>query len=428
MSGNLVQGGEEVTVAARRIGPRRLLLRAASMGVGSLLTAQAVVVAGLAGLDWWKHRNRKVRDAPRPGTFEVQVEESDVTVYTDGKAVYQDMLQAIEGAQKTVILQTFIWKNDETGQRFVDALNRAAERGVEVFVVYDGFANTMVPGSFYAFSDKVTAFRMPIMRRPFWRGPLRYSGYTHSKILVVDDTVGFVGGYNIGSMYADQWRDTHIREEGSAVWGLRNAVAAAWNEDNEPQDNIPWVAPGNWDPEIRVAANIPIQIVYPIREMYLNAIERAQDHIWINTPYFIPDQQVLGALKNAARRGVDVRIMVPKDSNHILADWVSRGFYGELLEAGVTILLYSAAMIHAKTATIDGVWSTVGTANLDRLSLSFNYETNVEILNSGFAEQMEKIFRADMEHCETLSSPRWRERHPMARVAETLLVPLRPLL
>ena len=159
--------------------------------------------------------------------------------------------------------------------------------------------------------------------------------------------------------------------------------------------------------------------------MYLNAIERAQSHIWINTPYFIPDQQVIGALLNAARRGVDVRVMVPKDSNHILADWVSRGFYGELLEAGVTILLYSASMIHAKTATVDGVWSTVGTANLDRLSLSFNYETNVEIIDHGFASQMEKIFRSDMEHCETLTSPEWRERHPMARIAETVLVPLR---
>ena len=425
MSGNLIVSGGEIIAVVKRIKPSRILFRTAATGLGTLFAAQGVVIAGLAGVDWWKHRNRKARDAPRPGTFTAEVEGNPVTVYTDGNSVYKDMLSAIDDAQDSVLLQTFIWKNDEVGQQFLDALNRAADRGVAVYVVYDGFANTVIPNSFYRFSEKITVFRMPIMRRSFWRGPLRYSGYMHSKILVVDDRVGFVGGYNIGSMYSNQWRDTHIREEGSAVWGLRNAIASAWNEVREAHENIPWVAPQKWDPEIRVAANIPIQIVYPIRGMYLNAIERAQSHIWINTPYFIPDQQVIGALLNAARRGVDVRVMVPKDSNHILADWVSRGFYGELLEAGVTILLYSASMIHAKTATVDGVWSTVGTANLDRLSLSFNYETNVEIIDHGFASQMEKIFRSDMEHCETLTSPEWRERHPMARIAETVLVPLR---
>nr|WP_314316036.1 phospholipase D-like domain-containing protein [Kocuria rhizophila] len=407
---------------------RRIVVKAAGIGAGSLLGAQAVVVASLAGIDWWKQRGRKQRDAPRPGTYTAQVQDSELTIYTSGEDVYKDMLEAIDGAERSVHMETFIWKNDEIGQRFLDGMNRAAERGVDVFVIYDGFANLVVPQTFYRFDSKVHVFRMPFLRRPFWKGPLRFSGLNHSKILVVDDEIGFVGGFNIGSMYSRQWRDTHIREVGPAVWGLRNAVATVWNEDREPGTAIEWVPPKSWDPEVRVNANLPIQIVYPIREMYMNAIDRAQDHIWINTPYFIPDQQVLDTLLDAAARGVDVRIMVPKDSNHILADWVSRGFYGQLLRGGVTILLYAASMIHSKTATIDGEWSTVGTANLDRLSLSFNYETNVEIVDPDFAAQMEKVFLADSEHCEELTSPRWRERHPMARVAEVLLVPLRPLL
>ena len=395
---------------------------------GTTLAVQGAVIASLVGLDWWKHRNRKVREAPRPGTFSAQVEESELNIYTSGDTVYEDMLQAIDGAEKSVLMETFIWKNDEVGQRFLDSINAAAERGVEVHVIYDGFANMVVPDSFYRFSDKVNVFRMPVVRRKWWRGLLRYTGFNHSKILVVDDTIGFVGGYNIGSMYANQWRDTHVREVGPAVWGLRNSIARVWNEERDPEDQIDWVPPQNWDPEVNVMANLPIQLVYPIRHMYLNAVERAKDHIWITTPYFIPDQQILEALIGASKRGVDVRVMVPKDSNHILADWVSRGFYGQLLDAGVTILLYAAAMIHAKTATIDGEWSTVGTANLDRLSLSFNYETNVEIVDPDFAAEMEKVFLADCEDCETLSSPRWRDRHPMARFAETVLIPLRPIL
>ncbi|PZP33724.1 MAG: cardiolipin synthase B [Kocuria rhizophila] len=407
---------------------RSLLFKTGVVAAGSLAAAQATVIASLAGLDWWKHRNRKVREAPRPGTFTAQVEDSELNIYTSGDSVYDDMLESINGAQESIHMETFIWKNDEVGQRFLDALNAAADRGVEVFVIYDGFANLVIPNSFYTFSDKVHVFRMPAVRRKWWRGLLRYSGFNHSKILVVDDNIGFVGGYNIGSMYANQWRDTHVREVGPAVWGLRNSIARVWNEGRHPEDQIEWVPPQNWDPEVRVAANLPVQLVYPIRHLYLSAIERANDHIWITTPYFIPDQQILEALIGASKRGVDVRVMVPKDSNHILADWVSRGFYGQLLDAGVTILLYAASMIHAKTATIDGEWSTVGTANIDRLSLSFNYETNVEIVDPDFAAEMEKVFKADSEHCEILSSPRWRDRHPMARFAETVLIPLRPIL
>lgn len=408
--------------------PRRMVLRALGVGAGSLVAAQAVVIGSLVGLDWWQHRGRKQRNAPRPGTFTAQVKDSELDIYTSGATVYDDMIDAIDNAEQSVYLETFIWKNDEVGRRFLDAVNAAADRGLEVFVIYDGFANLVVPQSFYRFSDKVNVFRMPVLRRRFWRGILRYTGVNHSKILVVDDRVGFVGGYNIGSLYARQWRDTHIREVGPAVWGLRNSIASVWNDGRAPHDCIEWIPPVNWEPEVRVAANLPIQLVYPIRQLYLRAIERAQDRIWITTPYFIPDQQILEALTAASRRGVDVRVMVPKDSNHILADWVSRGFYGEMLDSGISILLYAACMIHAKTATIDGIWSTVGTANIDRLSLSFNYETNVEIIDPAFAAEMEKVFRADSEHCEELTSPRWRDRHPMARVAEVLLVPLRPLL
>lgn len=416
-------------VRAKKTGEgRRLVLRGLGIAAGTLVAAQVTVIGSLVGVDWWQHRGRKERDAPRPGSFAARTRESEMEIYTSGEALYGDMIEAIDTAEKSVHLQTFIWKGDEVGQRFLDSVNAAAERGVEVFVMYDGFANLVVPHSFYRFSDRVHVFRMPVLRRKFWRGPLRYTGVNHSKILVVDDVVAFVGGYNIGSLYARHWRDTHVRHVGPAVWGLRNSIASVWNEERAPHEQIEWIPPTDWEPEVRVAANLPIQLVYPIRETYLSAIERAQHRIWITTPYFIPDQQILGALVAAAERGVDVRVMIPKDSNHILADWVSRGFYGQLLDAGISVLLYAACMVHAKTATIDGEWSTVGTANLDRMSLSFNYETNVEIIDRSFAEQMEKVYRADCEHCEELSSPRWRDRHPMARVAEAVLAPLRPLL
>lgn len=397
--------------------------------VGSALAIPVTAAISVVALDLLKQTERKDRDAPRPGTFHAHVEESPLNIYTDGEALYADMLEAIGAAQRSILMKTYIWKNDEVGQQFIDAFNAAAHRGVDVHIIYDGFANLVVPRSFFRQLDsRIAVFRMPAAGRNFWKAPLRSTGFNHSKILVVDDHVGFVGGYNIGSLYAKKWRDTHLREVGPAVWGLRQSIARLWNEDRDAAEQIPWIAPDSWNPAVRVVANLPVDLVYPIRNMYLKAIERAQTRIWISTPYFIPDQQILRALMLAAQRGVDVQVMVPKDSNHVIADWVSRGFFGQMLDAGITILLYASSMMHSKTATIDGQWSTVGTANIDRLSLSFNYESNVEVIDPGFAAEMEKVFRSDSEHCEVVSPRAWRQRHPMARLTELALVPLRPVL
>lgn len=407
----------------------RSLIKITGLATGVAVSVPILVAASVSGLDWVIQSGRKKRQAPNPGTFHAQLEDSELSIYTSGAELYDDMIDAIESAQKSVYIQTYIWKADEVGQRFMDALNEAAARGVEVFVLYDGMANLVVPRSFYRqFSEQIRVYRLPIVGKRFWKGLVRHTGFSHSKILVVDNHIGFSGGYNIGSLYADQWRDTHVREIGTGVWGMQHAIAQLWNAVHDPQDQIEWVPPHAWSPEVRVQSNLPVHLVYPIRNMYLTAIARAKDHIWITTPYFIPDQQILQALTAAAGRGVDVRVMVPKTSNHVVADWVSRGFYGELLDAKITILLYASSMIHAKVATIDGEWSTVGTANIDRLSLSYNYETNLEIIDPRFAGEIEKIYLADSEHCEALRSPEWRNRHLMARAVELALVPLRPLL
>ncbi|GAA4480896.1 phospholipase D-like domain-containing protein [Enteractinococcus fodinae] len=407
----------------------RHVLKVAGITAAAAAAVPVLAAAGLAGADWFMYNDREKRQAPDPGTFHTTLDESELTIYTSGEQLYEDMLDAIHGAEHSILMETYIWKADEIGQRFIDALNQAAERGVQVYVLFDGFANLVVPRSFYRqFSDRVRVIRLPVIGLRFWKGPIRHTGLNHSKILAVDNEIGFVGGYNIGSHYAKYWRDTHLREIGPGVWDMQHSVAQLWNEMTKPPNQIPWEPPRTWQPEVEVNANLPVQLVYPIRQMYLHAIDRASEHIWVTTPYFIPDQQIVEGLIAAADRGVDVRVMVPKNSNHIVADWASRGFYGQLLDAGITLLLYKSSMIHAKTATIDGEWSTVGTANIDRLSLSYNYETNVEIIDPRFAAELEKVFLADAEHCEVIDSAQWRERHPMARVVEHALKPLRPLL
>ena len=174
--------------------------------------------------------------------------------------------------------------------------------------------------------------------------------------------------------------------------------------------------------------NVPRQWMFPIRSMYLEAISRASHHVWMTHAYFIPDFDFVETVKRAARRGVDVRLLLPAVSNHVLADWLSRGYYGEMLDAGVRIFRFQGAMVHAKTSTIDGRWSTVGTANIDRLSMTGNYEINVEFIDSDFAREMERIYQTDLSNCVELTAEEWDRRGIHRRFTELVLSPLRPLL
>ncbi|NKE08427.1 MULTISPECIES: phospholipase D-like domain-containing protein [Kocuria] len=417
-------------MSASETSPLRQFIRKAVVRTAvGLVGAQAATIGGLVGYDALTKKQRKTRSGfPKPGHYGTDVANSDVDVFTFGADLYDDMLTQIANATHNVFLESFIWKDDEYGQKFLDAINRASERGVDVRVVYDGFGNLVVPNKFYRFHHDVHVYRFPVFRPRLFITPLRASGLTHRKLLIVDDNVAYIGGYNLGSTYATEWRDTHLKVTGPDSWVLRQSFVTVWNTVAAREDQIPRMDPPEWDSRVRCWSNLPMRRVYPIRGMYLQAIDRAKDHIYISTPYFIPDHQILDALIRAQGRGVDVRIMVPMDSNHVLADWGSRGFYVTMLKAGVTLLLYKGAMIHAKTATIDGVWSTVGTANIDRLSLSFNYEVNLEIIDNDLAAVMERVFEVDSSNSHRLTLDEWQARHPLAWVGETALAPLRPLL
>ncbi|UUI67471.1 phospholipase D-like domain-containing protein [Aeromicrobium duanguangcaii] len=351
---------------------------------------------------------------------------NEVQVYVSGEALYDDMLAAIAGARRRILLETYIIKADAMGRRFREALRDAADRGVEVCVIYDGFANLVVPPSFFRFGHGIKMMRYPILPRRLNVFSPRSWGRDHRKILVVDDAIGFVGGYNIGSLYANEWRDTHVAVTGPAVWDLENAVIDFWN-DSLFRKKIRALTEATWDPHVRAHRNVPRQLIFPIRGMYLEAIDRAVSTIEITQAYFIPDQDILQALIDASRRGVRVRILVPKVSNHVVADFIARSYFGPMLEAGIEILRYRDHMVHAKTMTIDGEWSTIGTANIDRLSLTGNYEINLEILDEKLAEGMGRIFERDAQKAEVLDVTTWRSRPTIARLYERLLRPWRPL-
>ena len=356
-------------------------------------------------------------------------ENGTATTYTYGADLYEDMLAAIDSAQDRILFETYIIKGDAMGERFKQALIRAADRGVDVYVVYDAFANLVVRPSFLRFPPNVHVLRYPIYSAGWKVFSFRSYGRDHRKILVVDRAVGYVGGFNIGALYATEWRDTHVKIVGPSVWDLDNAFVDFWNLRDDPTARpLEQLGEASWEPQVRAHRNVPRQLMFPIRGMYLEAIDRAKDHVYITAAYFIPDRDILQGLIEAAGRGVDVRILMPEVSNHAATDVLSRGFYGSLLRGGVRILLYQDWMVHAKTATIDGRWTTIGTANIDRLSLTGNYEINLEFLDAGLAAEMKTIFVNDSSIARELTLEEWDSRPWVARACELIVRPLRPLL
>lgn len=405
---------------------KKLFKRSIFLGAATTLSAAATVVA----VDHYQKRNiqRKTK-FPYLEPQHVEIGDTAATVYTFGEHVFEDMLTAIREAKTSIYLESYIWKGDEYGRRFKDAVIDAHHRGVDVYLIYDAFANLVVQKSFFDFPTGIHVLAYPIFRPQILTLDIKYSGRDHRKILVVDEKIGFVGGFNIGSTYATQWRDTHMRITGSGVWELTSAFVNFWNRNRKAHlPHIESAHTADWLPRIQTAANAPIRQVYPVRNIYLEAFRRANHHIYLTQAYFIPDGVFLEELLSAAARGVDVRIIVPEASNHVLTDWLSRGQYSKLLRGGVTIWLFKNAMVHAKTCTVDGVWTTIGTANIDRLSLQGNYEINMSIYDAGLARTMEQVFESDLSNSHKLDIEQWEKRPLLNKVGEVLITPLSPLL
>ena len=402
--------------------------------VAVIAAVQAMVVAILITLTQLRKRRQTPREGyPWESQPEIELESGGVwfKVYPEGGELFEEMLAEIEGAEREIFIETFIWKGDETGQRFVEALSRKAREGVDVYAIFDGVANFLVvPAEFKDFPPEINTLHFRPPSNPANCVDPRTIFRDHRKILCVDDKVAFVGGFNIGSFYASgSWRDTHLRVRGTEVPELKNAFIDFWNE-HHPGD-LPAIQtanrPRSWVSDAVLHRNDPYLRIFPIRAVYLEAIDRAMSRIYLTSAYFIPDKALRGSLIAAARRGVDVQILLPRDSNHPTVDWLSRRHWYELLDNGVRIFGYENIMIHSKTATIDGVWSTIGTANIDRLSLLQNYEVNLEVYDRNLAEQVERMFELDKTNALEITRHTWTRRPLPAKIAERAISSLEPL-
>jgi cardiolipin synthase A/B len=396
----------------------RVLLGVLTMQV---LTAAVLIVIAALG----KRRKHEVR-FPHEPFKEVQVGENVLKLYSYGRELFDAMLEAIDTAKESIYLETYIWKDDAVGQEFKEHLARKAEEGVAVYVIFDSFGNLVVPRAFKSsFHPAIHVLEYRGVRRP-WQmlDPRRYA-LDHRKLLIVDGTTSFIGGYNLGALYATEWRDTHLRLRGPGAAELARAFISFWNRFCPANEQITQQYHHKFDALITISHNEAMRASFPIRDMYIEAIDEAEQSILLTTAYFVPDHMLIDALKAAVKRGVDVRVLVPWESNHVVTDWIAHSYFTYCLQGGIRIFGYKYTMLHAKTCTIDGQWSTVGTCNLDRLSLVGNYEINVAIYNEAFARQMSALFAEDTAERFELTMEQWKSRPWYNKVSERILAPLR---
>jgi cardiolipin synthase len=355
----------------------------------------------------------------------------EAAILVDGANAFPAMLEAIAAARRSICFETYILRSDEIGHRFGDALAERARAGVEVRLLYDDLGslglNPIYVDDLRAAGALVTAYN-PITpwKRRFGLG--RLGRRNHRKLLVVDSTVGFTGGLNIGEEYApvseggDGWHDMHVRLGGPVVLDLERSFRKIWiragGDAFPPVPDPSRVPVGRGTALAMVIDNKEIRSRTGIRRAYLHAIHTARQSILIENAYFIPDLGIRWALRRAVRRGVSVKIVVPAVSDVPAVQWAGRYLYRWLLEAGVRIFAFPDRMMHAKTAVIDSVWSTVGSYNLDYRSLFYNLEIVVEIIDRAFGKAMQDHFQNDLGRCGEILLPEWKQRPFWEKIVE----------
>lgn len=378
-----------------------------------------------------------------------------VQIFTDGEDKFQDLRCELEKAEEYIHMEYYIIKNDEVFDSIAPILIRKAGEGVQVRILADGMGGRFMPGSRWE-ALKQAGVQVGIFFPPvLGRLNLRVNYRNHRKIVVIDGRWGYVGGFNIGREYVSKdpkfgyWRDTHLKLGGEAVLSLQIRFALDWNYavgENLFQDAryfelyIPTDRPQMKDasgkvscvhiPEvgIQIIASGPDTMYRQIRDNYLELFHQARKHIYIQTPYFVPDDAVLSALQIAARSGVDVRLMIPCKPDHPFVYWATYSYVGDLLRAGARCFTYENGFLHAKGVCVDGQVCCYGTANMDIRSFELNFEVNAVIYNQKITEQMEEIFVNDLESCREITRELYEARGLVTRFKEQCSRLLSPLL
>ena len=361
---------------------------------------------------------------------------NQVEILTNGEHKFPVLIAALKAAKHHIHMEYYIFDDDEIGNRIVEILTNKAREGVEVRFIYDDVGTSHIAKSFKKVFSEAGIQSYPFM--PVYIPQLSKANFRdHRKIVVIDGEIGFTGGINVADRYINNgrrnfWRDTHLKISGDAVKSLQVIFLLNWYFVSKKTLEFDQ----NYFPELEQKGNHCMQIAASgpdsdwasIMQAFFMAFTTATDHILLTSPYFIPNESILTALKTAAISGVRVELIYPYKSDSSIVQAASMSYMKEMLEAGVKIFLYTKGFIHVKAIVVDGVFSSVGTANMDYRSFDQNFEVNAMIYDVEIAKKLTQQFESDKQQCVTLQLSRWQQRPLRKRLVESASRLLAPLL
>jgi cardiolipin synthase len=344
-------------------------------------------------------------------------------LYATNEEAWNSMLADCAAAEKSIVLEQFIFMADDLGDKFIEVCAERARTGVKVRFLWDAagsftfwgsniaedlrnkgiellFWKTLIPGY----------FKVPNLRSWFLRN--------HRRTLVIDGKVGYTGSICVKDRMKN-WRDTNVRLEGPTVKNMGNAFDRMWERAQGSKKLSKRLRSG--DREFRYVTNYPAPGRRHIYRELIDAIRDAKKYIYITTPYFVPTRRLARALRRAALHGIDVRVILPEKSDYYTVDLGARSYFNMFLESGARIFLYRGNMIHSKTVVIDGEWATVGTMNLDRISMLYNFEANIVTTDTEFANELKSHFMDDLNESKGVLLNEWRDRFFIEKIPEILI-------
>lgn len=363
---------------------------------------------------------------------------NEIAIFTNGTTKFQALIKDLINAKHSIFIQYYIFDNDKIGNQIADILAQKIKEGVDVKVIYDHVGSFSAPSSFFRKMKKNGIDVQPFFRVTFPQLANRINWRNHRKIVVIDSSVGYIGGMNIADRYTgintqqNAWRDTHFRLEGEIVESLIYSFALDYNFLKKKITSFPYKP----SPLTPVKSTLPIQLITGgpteqrdnISLCFLKAIASAKKSIYIQTPYFLPTDALLHALEAASLAQIDVRIMLPRKSDSTLLQLASLSYVTQCMRAGIKIYLYDPGMLHAKSMIIDDDFVTAGSTNFDFRSLENNFESNLLIYSPQVNKAMKEIFFQDRKHCTKLTFSTWKKRPLLQRTLESFVRLMAPVL
>ena len=363
---------------------------------------------------------------------------NEVKTYISGEKKFQDLIKDIRSAKSFIHIEYYIFRFDDLGKAIIDELKSKVDEDVEVRLLVDGMGSKNLKQKEIRYIKSLGIKFSIFFPGAFPRINTRINYRNHRKIVIIDGEIGYVGGFNVGNEYVNRghqfkfWRDTHLKVKGQAVNELNKRFILDWDyASNENFDNII-----KYFPKPKEYGRVGMQIVSSgpdhmdeyIKIAYMKIINNARKYVYIQTPYLVPDEPILEALRISALSGVDVRIIVPDKPDHFFMEWVLSANIANLIDYGVKIYRYNNGFIHSKTIVSDDIVSSIGTANMDNRSFRLNFEVNAFIYDGVVAKEQSKIFLNDQKFSTFVTKEAYEKRSRVLRIKESLIKLVSPIL